>query len=325
MTQKHPIVKALPWWAAIYLPAWGSFFLLNWVFTVFPISFAPWFDNVCVQLLACWWAFVWATTGLWPFTKIQGRFARGIAALISCWILGFLTWYIYIKVFNMDASTRGFPLIANLFFFVAVTSFVGENAHVRELSVPKQFAINMVIWFTFTWLLLSSAIVWIPAWWFGIGQTFLAIGFLDFFKDLRQPIKSIAAWSIIGVKVMITAIICLALGYWQPGTQFGEFWTIGNPGLVFFVFFAAWCSYNWGILVPMGLWPFTGIKHPVWRYIVAVLFVCFLAWLVTLFALAVFPKFYDPRETALWQAFTWAYIPTAWTFFICLLFPAEQR
>lgn len=41
--------------------------------------------------------------------------------------------------------------------------------------------------------------------------------------------------------------------------------------------------------------------------------------------IAVFPKFYEPRETALWQAFTWAYIPTAWTFFICLLFPAEQR
>jgi hypothetical protein len=150
------LVKALPWWAAIYLPSWGSFVLLDRVFSIFPISIAPWFDNVCVQLLACWWSFVWATTGLWPFTKIKGRITRGIAAFISCWVLGFLTWYVYIDVMKMDPGTRGFPLIANLFFLIAATSFVGENAHVRGMSIPKQLAVNLLIWFGFTWLILFS-------------------------------------------------------------------------------------------------------------------------------------------------------------------------
>jgi hypothetical protein len=176
------------------------------------------------------------------------------------------------------------------------------------------------------WLHLAHPVfplVWVPAWWFGLGQTLLVIGFLNYFKELEQPAKSLAIWALITIEVMIMAIICRALGYWEPGSPYGEFWLLGSPGLVFFVFFAAWCSYNWGILFPMGNWPLTKIKHPVWRYIAATLFVCFLAWVVTQFALAVFPKFYHPLETALWEAFTWAYIPTAWTFLICLLFPSE--
>lgn len=171
--------------------------------------------------------------------------------------------------------------------------------------------------------ILSTPLVWIPAWWFGLGQTLLVTGFLDYFKGMKQPAKSFAVWSLIAVEVLIMALICLPLGYWEPGSPYGEFWFLGSPGLLFFIFFAAWCSYNWGILGPLENWPFTKIKQP-WRYIVATISVCFFAWVVTQIALAIFPRFYQPRETALWEAFVWAYIPTNWTFLICLLFPREE-
>jgi hypothetical protein len=322
-SETHPLVKALPVWVAIYIPSYISFYILNEVFAIFPITLgAPWFDNVCVQLMACWWSFFFASIGLWPFTKIKGRIARGLSLLITCWILGLLVWYVYIALLKFDAFTYGFPLIANLFFYITALGYVGENKLVEGLTPPRIFAMNLLMVFGLTWITLST-IVWIPAWWFGLGQILLGTGLFGYLcKDMKQPGKSIAAWCFIAIQVMIMIIILYLLGHWTPGLHYGAFWTIGSPSLPFLVFFAAWCSYNWGILIPSGLWPFTKIKEP-WRYIAINLWLIFIAWVVTLFALYVFPLYYPP-ETALWEAFVWAYIPTNWTFLITLLFPATE-
>jgi len=273
-----------------------------------------------VQLLCCWWSFVFATTGLWPFTKIKGWISRGLVAMVSCWVLGFLTWYIYIAVLGMDSFGMAFPFVANIFFLIAATSFIGENKHVEGLPVHKQLAINMCIWFGFAYLLIASVVTWIPAWWFGILQTFLVTGFMGTLtKGMKQPTKSIVAWAFVAFQVMILAKIGIVLGFWAPGGyQFGTLWMLGVPNIVFFVFFAAWCSFNWSILAPTGLWPFAKISEP-WRYIIITAYVLIISWLVTLFALWLFPMYFPPA-TALWEAFVWVYIPTNWTFLILLLF-----
>jgi hypothetical protein len=220
----------------------------------------------------------------------------------------------------MDSFGMAFPFIANLFFFITATSFIGENKHVEGLPVYKQLAINMIIWFSCTYLVIATMALWIPAWWFGIVQTFLVTGFFGVLtKDMKQPAKSIVAWAFIAFQVMILAKTAIVLGFWAPdGYHFGTFWMLGVPNIVFLIFFAAWCSYNWAILAPTGLWPFAKISEP-WRYIIITAYVLIIAWLVTQFALWLFPMYFPPA-TALWEAFVWAYIPTNWTFLILLLF-----
>jgi hypothetical protein len=92
-----------------------------------------------------------------------------------------------------------FPIIATVWWFIAATSFVGEEAHAANLSPGRRTLLNVVIWVAGTWLILRT-IVWIPPFWFGFVQTLLVTGgFAYLLRGIKQPIKSVYAWAILAL------------------------------------------------------------------------------------------------------------------------------
>jgi hypothetical protein len=253
-----------------------------------------------------------------PFDKISPPALRASIILVVSLIIAAIFWSIFSGVLGYSMENWSFPVIATVWWFIAATSFVGEEAHVANLSPGRRTLLNLIIWVAGTWMLVRT-IVWIPPFWFGFVQTLLITGgFAYFLRGIRQPVKSIYAWATLVLLTAIAIAVSTWLGVWDPAPEVG-LWKIGAPTAVWGIFFGFWCGTNFGVLALIQCWPFSRIRQP-WGTTLAVLGVITWCILLTLLTSAVFSGIYADPATALFEAQVFAWHTVFWGFCFALLY-----
>jgi len=277
-----------------------------------------WFDNISYMLFALFWGFVFMAVGNWPFSKMKGKWAPGIVAVIVSWILGYIT---YTLVYAFGVTIDGvFPIIGALYFVLIFFCFTGENWPWSDFSPGRQFFLIIITVLGLTWLICRLDVIWVPAWWFPMLQILLGTTLFGYlFRRMKQPIKSIVIWLFMWIMVWAYIYFSTLAGIWDvEGAGIGApFWGIGVGNDFWLLHFFVFCAFVFGILVPARNWPFRLVRMP-WGGILGGLFCTALTTGVTalLLNMVEWGVLVDIQE-----AQTYGYMGVCWSFMILLFFP----
>jgi len=275
-----------------------------------------WLDNVTWQLLSLWWALLSIVSGNWPFGGIRNTVTRGLVTLVACWIVGWLSAKsLYWTGLGADWV---FPIVGCIFFFLAFFSFTGENWIVAGMPPHRQFFILLMLIGFCTYLVTSTSIRWIPAWWFPFIQMGAATGLLAYWtRGMKQPGRGFTQMGILFLTVLLFLWISRSFGLWDSGKAgVGGFWNIGyftQQGWL--LWFMVACSVAYGVLIPLYNWPFSKLPMP-WGGLVASAFCIGLAVAVTALLKSLVGSVFSDMNEAL----TYGYMGTHWSFVIPMLF-----
>jgi hypothetical protein len=323
MTRERPralrvdAVSGVPWVVGIFVGATVSYILLRLIFTTVNVGPYP-LMSIGTMLIGAAIATAFALAGYWPLHNVANARVRATALLLISLVLAFAWWTIFSGLLKFNMVAFAFPIIATFWWFIAATSFVGEEAHVANLPASRRTLLNLIIWVGGTWLVLRT-IAWIPPFWFGLVQTLLVTGgFAYLLRGVKQPAKSVYSWAVLAFLTAIAIALSLAFGIWDSKASLGP-WAIGGPTAGWGIFFGLWCGLNYGVLALIQCWPFSLIRQP-WGSAIAVVTVT--AWCAVLawVAATVFSLFYSDRATALLEAQVWAWHTVFWGFCFALLF-----
>lgn len=312
------------------VPGIDSFFRgLPWVIAILVFSFLSWLvwerffqlfmDPVWAQFAAlgmgtqgAFAVTLLALAGNWPFSNIQSRWGRGISLTILSIVIAALFWLLLGGVFKLNLEKWAFPIIANSWFFIAATSFIGGDAHLKDTPAKRRMFLNLLI-ITAGTAFVMSTVNWIPPFWFGLLETTLITGLpLYLFRRVKQPTFSLLGWSLIVVELLILIVVATALGYWTwpVASAKGWLWAIGAPTPEFGVFFALTGGFNFSVLACIQCWPFCRIRQP-WGALVA--FPVFFGILALLASLIIsFMKTMVPEANVMWQSMILAWQTVVW-------------
>jgi hypothetical protein len=314
----------VPWVIGIFVGATVSYILSRVIYGALNIGdCAP--DcalfSIGTSTLGAAIATAFALAGLKPFDRLDPPTVRAPVVLLVSFVLVFAFWTLFAGPFGFDMGTYAFPIIGTAWFFIAATSFVGEDAHVAHLTPGRRTLLNLVLWIAAT-VLVVGAIVWVPPFWFGFVQTLLITGgFAYLLRGVRQPTKSFYAWAILGLLTGLAIAVSSALGVWDlSAPRFGP-WAIGAPGAEWGIFFALWCGLNFGVLAPLQSWPFSRLRQP-WGTTVAILAVITWCILLTRLLVTIFDAIFADHAGALLEAQVWGWHTVIWGFSFALLFGA---
>ncbi|WP_459982961.1 hypothetical protein [Nocardioides sp. AN3] len=236
---------------------------------------------------------------------------RALVITVVALASAFLSWQALHVWFGIDMAKLAFPIIATLWFWIAVTSFVGEEAHAAHLTPGRRTMLNAVVWIGLT-LVVVLTITWIPPFWFPIAQTLLVTGGFGYLlRGIRQPVKSLYAWAILAVLTATVVGASAALGLWTSAPPTGP-WTVGAPNASWSIFFAVWCGTNFGVLAMLQCWPFSRIRQP---FGTAVAMVSVIAWSAAIAALlgVVFDNLFAEHALAQLEAQVYAWHLVFWS------------
>jgi len=276
-----------------------------------------WLDNVAWQLFALWWIILMAVSELWPFNGMQPGLARGITVIAVGWVLGWLT----AKVVYWTGLGAGwlFPIIGTIYFFIAFFSFTGENWIVAEMPPRRKFGILLVLIAGLTYVINSSAIRWIPAWWFPFVQIGLSTGLLPYLtRGMKHPGKSLAQMCILALVVLACTALSSLLGIWTFTTSpVAPFWVSGtySEDNLWLLFFMIGCSINYGLPVLTQNWPFRYLRQP-WGGVFACAFYIALGAAITV----VMARMVGSVFSSMNEALSYAYMGVNWSIGLILVF-----
>jgi hypothetical protein len=310
-------VPGVPWVAGIFVGATVSYLLLRALFNALDIGPTP-LMSIGTMLVGAAIATTFALGGYWPLHRVANPTTRATLLLLLSLALAFAFWTLFSGVLGHDMVTWSFPIIATLWWWIAATSFIGEDAHLADLDPARRTALNVVIWIAGTWL-IARTFVWIPPFWFGFIQTLLVTGgFAYLLRHVRQPTKSLYAWAILVALTGLAILVSSALGAWDTSAKVGP-WAVGGPTPQWGIFFALWCGLNYGVLACIQCWPFSRIRQP-WGSTLAVLGVIAWAALLGWAAAAIFDAAFADHITALLEAQVWGWHTVFWGFCFALLY-----
>ena len=310
-------LPGVPWVIGIFGGAAVSYFVARALFNALNVGPTP-FMSIGTALIGAAIATAFALAAYKPFDKISPPMLRATVILVVSLLLAFVFWTIFSNVLGYSMENWSFPVIGTVWWFIAATSFVGEEAHVAHVSPGRRTLLNLVIWVAGTWMLLRT-IVWLPPFWFGFVQTLLITGgFAYLLRGIKQPTKSIYAWAILALLTAIAISISIWLGVWDPAPEVG-LWRIGGPTAEWGIFFGFWCGTNFGVLALIQCWPFSRVRQP-WGTTLAVLSVIGWCIVLTLLAITVFSGIYADPATALFEAQVFAWHTVFWGFCFALLY-----
>lgn len=302
-----------------------SAMLVNWIVRASPIG--PWagaqveqffwLDNVAWQLFSLWWIILIAVSDLWPFSGMRPGPVRGIAVIASGWVLGWLTAKA-IYATGLGAAWL-FPIIGNIYFFLAFFSFTGENWLVAGMVPRRKFTILLLLIAGFTYVVASSSIRWIPAWWFPFLQIGVSTGLLPYLtRGMKQPGKSVAQMCILALVVLACTSLSNLIGIWAfTPSPVSPFWSSGTytADSVWLLFFMVGCSINFGLPVLTQNWPFRYVRMP-WGGLLASAFYIFLGAAITLALMQLVGVVFSSMNEAL----SFGYMGVNWSIGLCLVF-----
>jgi len=301
----------VPWVAAMFVGAAVSYVGLRALFNALNIGPTP-LMSIGTMLIGAATATAFALAAYKPFDRIPSRAARSSLIMAVSLVLAFTFWALFSGTYNHDMTVWSFPIIATAWWYIAATSFVGEDAHLAQLTPGRRTALNAVLWIAGTWLVLRT-FVWIPPFWFGFIQTLLVTGgFAYMLRGVRQPAKSLYAWAVLALLTGIAIVVSSALNVWDPSVKVGG-WAIGGPTATWGIFFALWCGTNYGVLASLQCWPFSRVRQP-WGATLAVLGVVAWCALLTLLLRAVFGAVFADESTALLEAQVYGWHLVFWSF-----------
>jgi hypothetical protein len=320
-------VPGIYWVLGIFVGATVTYVISRSVFNALNIGVSKPTSSlfvIGVSTLGAAIATTFALAACKPFDRIASNAVRGSVIVATSLLLVFGFWAILAGPANVSMPRFAFPIIGTTWFFIAATSFIGEDAHVANLSPGRRTLLNLVLWVAGTALVVAS-ITWIPPFWFGFIQTLLVTGgFAYLLHNVRQPAKSLYAWSILVILTTVAILISSKLNTWIiHAPRFGP-WPIGGPGPEWGIFFGLWCGLNYGVLAPMQCWPFSRIRQP-WGTVVAMLAVIAWCYLLTLLLIAIFGGIFSNHAQALVEAQDWAWNTVFWGFCFALVFGAGSR
>lgn len=311
------VVPGIYWVAGIFVGATVSYLVLRVLFNALDIGPTP-LMSIGTMLIGAAIATTFALAGYKPLDRVANPTTRATLLLVLSLVLSFVFWAIFSGVQHHDMVNWSFPIIATLWWWIAATSFVGEDAHMPDVDAGRRTAINVVIWIAGTWL-IARTFVWIPPFWFGFIQTLLVTGaFAYLLRRVRQPTKSLAAWGVLIFLTGVAIVVSSWLGVWDPSAKVGP-WAIGGPTAQWGVFFGLWCGLNYGVLACIQCWPFSRVRQP-WGSTLAVVAVIAWAALIGWVAASVFGAFFADHATALLEAQVWAWHTVFWGFCFALLY-----
>jgi predicted membrane protein len=309
--------RGFAWVVAIPIGATVSYAAFRALWNAMEVGPTP-LMSIGTSLIGAAIATAFALAGQKPFDGIAGERSRATVVLAVSLALGALFWWSAVRIGGLDMEAYSFPIIGTTWWFIAATSFVGEDAHVADLSPGRRTALNAALWIGGT-ALVVGAFTWIPPFWFGFVQTLLVTGgFAYILRRTRQPAKSLYAWAILTILTGVAIAVSNGLGFWDMSTHLGP-WRIGSPTATWGVFFGLWCGLNYGVLAPLQNWPFSRIRQP-WGTVTAIIGV--IAWCVVLtWMLArIFELVFADAATALLEAQVWAWHTVFWGFCFALLY-----
>jgi hypothetical protein len=311
------VVPGIPWVAGIFVGATVSYLALRALFDALDVGPTP-LMSIGTMLVGAAIATAFALAGYRPLDRVANPTTRATLLLVLSLVLAFAFWTLFSGVFGYDMVSWSFPIIATLWWWIAATSFIGEDAHLADLSPGRRTALNVVIWVAGTWL-IARTFVWIPPFWFGFIQTLLVTGgFAYVLRRVRQPTKSVYAWGILVALTGLAILVSSAFDTWDTAARVGP-WAVGGPTPQWGIFFALWCGLNYGVLACIQCWPFSLIRQP-WGTTLAVLGVIAWAALIAWIAAAVFDSFHADHAVALLEAQVWGWHTVFWGFCFALLY-----
>jgi len=306
--------------------------VLNWwlgheIFTRITICGLEWLDTVGTYVWALWWLFAFVTWGYWPFNAIKNWWARGVALLAASWLLSVLSWYV--SSLFVDLKVYGFPIIANLFFWIVVTDFSFRLW--QKLPPLKKAILDLLLWYSLAILTIFCLPKpgQIPAWWFVPTQWLLGSGIFAYLsKDMRESEAGILFWILNLFVVFLTVAIASLLGHFTFSLEDPYHSLLGGYSLEFLIWFGAACSFNWSIFVIFEGWPWRKIKPPVLGATLGFITVIIIQVIVTLCSIEICRIIWPPMSpTDVYyklQAFVLAYAGVEWGFAIPLAFPSKR-
>lgn len=311
------VVPGIPWVAGILVGATISYVVLRALFDALDVGPTP-LMSIGTMLVGAAIATTFALAGFRPLDRVANPTTRATLLLVLSLVLAFAFWTLFSGVFGYDMVAWSFPIIATLWWWIAATSFIGEDAHLADLSPGRRTALNVVIWIAGTWL-IARTFVWIPPFWFGFIQTLLVTGgFAYLLRRVRQPTKSLYAWGILVALTGVVIVVSSALDVWDTAARVGP-WAVGGPTPQWGIFFALWCGLNYGVLACIQCWPFSRIRQP-WGTTLAVVAVIGWAAIIAWIAAVLFDTFFADHATALLEAQVWGWHTVFWGFCFALLY-----
>jgi hypothetical protein len=310
------------WVAGILVGSVASYVVLKLFFDALKVGPTP-FMSIGTAILAAWIATAFALAGQRPLERVANATLRATVLLVASLLIALAFWLVFAGPLHYSMTAWTFPIVATLWFWMAVTSFVGEEAHAPGISVGRRALLNLVVWVALTLIVLKT-VVWIPPFWFGVIETLLVTGgFAWLLRGIGQPGKSIYIWSMLALGTGAAILISIALGQWTVGPGLGP-WAIGSPSPAWAVFFGLWAGLNFSVLTCVQCWPFSLVRQP-WGMLAALVVV--IAWCVALaaIAIAVLRVVYGSLATAQVEATVWAWHTLFWGFCFALLFGVGSK
>jgi len=305
---------------------------LNWalgylIFSRVTLSGLDWLDIVLTYVWSLWWIFAFATWGFWPFTKIKGWWTKGIVMLIASWILGVLSTYIT-GIF-VDLKTYGFPVIANLFFWIVVTDF--SFSLWPGLPPQRKALLDLIFWHVATILTIFAlpSPGQIPAWWFVPTQWLLGSGiFALWTKDMKKGEAGITFWLINAFMVLLAVFAAQLFGHYRFSLANSYTSILTGYSPYFLIWFGAGCSFNWCLWVIFEGWPWRKIKPPTLGAILGFVAYTIVQIIAGLICIEVMRLIIPPTSPAdvryLLHAFALVYAGVYWGFAIPMAFPSRR-
>lgn len=309
----------------IYGLSIASCFLVNhWVianpigpWTGEEIQKSFWLDNVSWQIFSAWWACFFVVCSFWPFNFIENKNARGIAAVVASWVLG---WWSAKLIFLVGPGADGiFPLVGTTWFLLAFFCFAGGNFLVSKLPPHRQVYIYLLLFTGLTFLITHSAVKWVPAWWFPFLLVGLSTGTLTFLtRGLAQPARAIVIMSILFAAAWLCFQISALAGFWDfSKSPISSFWAMGHftDDNFWLLCFMTATSINYAMPIITHNWPFTMIAMP-WGGLLA----CLTYLVVDVIVAGFLVKLVGPVFSSMQELLTYAYMGVNWSLVIPLVF-----
>lgn len=315
-------LPGVPWVAGIFVASALSYVVLKVVFDALKAGPTP-FMSMGTVILGAWIATAFALAGGRPLDRISSTTTRAALLMAISLVIAFLFWLVFAGALHYSMATWTFPVVATLWFFMAATSFIGEEALAPGISEGRRAILNLAVWLGATLLVLKT-VVWVPPFWFGVVETLLVTGgFAYFLRGVRQPGKSVFSWAILALGTGVAILVSIALGQWTAGAGIG-LWAIGMPSASWGVFFGLWAGLNFSVLGCLQCWPFSLVRQP-WGTVVA--FLAVVAWCVAIAAIAIglLQSVYGSLATAQVEATVWAWHTLFWGFCFVLLFGVGSK
>ncbi|MCQ2559378.1 MAG: hypothetical protein MJ157_01495 [Clostridia bacterium] len=243
---------------------------------------------------------LFALANNWPCQNIENRWARGIALTVLSIVIQIIFWTL-VPWFGVNLETWAFPIIATSWFFIALTSFVGGDAHMPDTPPVRRMIINVLIMTAGTVMVLNT-IKWIPPFWFGLLEITLVTGGASYyFRRLKQPMFSGATWAFLFFFMWVLLHICNYIYTAQTGDaafqSFGDTnanadwlwdvngfggWGVAGYGGIFGGWFALTGGFNFSVMTLIHCWPFCLIRQPWGTPVAIVVWFFILYWVAKL-------------------------------------------